>query len=87
MRVLMRKIIRKLVEIPFTWKILHFFYRLFYRFRLERELLEEEQKQVALGPVHEKMKSYFRNLVVMNGPFKAGQTHLNSQPGINNLRF
>jgi hypothetical protein len=66
----MRKIIRKLVENKMTWKILNFFYRVFYRFQFEKELIQIEIKQKAMFEKEAVLKKKFSNLTVADGPFK-----------------
>ena len=66
----MRKIIRKLVENKMTWKILNFFYRVFYRFQFEKELIQIEIKQKEMFEKEAVLKKKFSNLTVADGPFK-----------------
>jgi len=66
----MRKIIRKLVENKMIWKILNFFYRVFYRFQFEKELIQIEIKQKAMFEKEAVLKKKFSNLTVADGPFK-----------------
>jgi hypothetical protein len=66
----MRKIIRKLVENKMTWKILNFFYRVFYRFQFEKELIQIEIKQKVMFEKEAMLKKKFSNLTVADGPFK-----------------
>ena len=66
----MRKIIRKLVENKITWRILNFFYRVFYRFQFEKELIQIEIKQKVMFEKEAVLKKKFSNLTVADGPFK-----------------
>lgn len=66
----MRKIIRKLVENKITWRILNFFYRVFYRFQFEKELIQIEIKQKGMLEKESVLKKKFSNLTVADGPFK-----------------
>lgn len=66
----MRKIIRKLVEIKITWEIINFFYKIFYRFKFEKNLIEIEKKKFLLSQKEQKMQTIFKDLKVLNGPFK-----------------
>ena len=62
--------IRKLVENKMTWKILNFFYRVFYRFKFEKELIQIEITQKAMFEKEAVLKRKFSNLTVAEGPFK-----------------
>jgi hypothetical protein len=66
----MRKIIRKLVEIGITWKMLHILYKLFYRFKFEKDLIQIEKDQNELREKEERLKARFSDLTVRNGLFK-----------------
>jgi len=66
----MRKIIRKLVEIKLTWEIINFLYKVFYRFKFEKNLIEIEKKRFLLSQKEQKMQTIFKDLNVLNGPFK-----------------
>lgn len=65
----MKKLIRKLVEINFTWAILNFFYKIFYRFKFEKELIVIEQKRRELITKEKRLKEKFADLRVRFGPF------------------
>ena len=67
---IIRKIRRKLVEIPFTWAILNSFYRLFARFDFEKKLIKIEQKAKITKEQEDKLKIIFSDLTVLDGPFK-----------------
>jgi len=66
----MRKIIRKLVEIKLTWEIINFLYKVLYRFKFEKNLIEIEKKRFLLSQKEQKMQIIFKDLKVLNGPFK-----------------
>jgi hypothetical protein len=66
----MKKIIRKLVSIELTWKIIHFFYRVFYRFKFEKDLIPIEIKNKEMAQREAVMKKKYSNLTVADGPFK-----------------
>ena len=55
----MRKIIRKLVEIKLTWEIINFLYKVFYRFKFEKNLIEIEKKRFLLSQKEQKMQIIF----------------------------
>ena len=65
----MKKIIRKLVEVNITWKVLNFLYKVFYRFKFEKELIEIERAQSKLRSKEEKLRIRFKDLVVKHGIF------------------
>jgi hypothetical protein len=66
----MRKLIRKLVENKFTWNILNFFYRIFYRFKFEKDLIGIEERNKEKARKEKRLKEKFSDLVVRYGPFK-----------------
>ena len=70
MRSIIRNTRRKLVEVPFTWAILNSFYRFFYRFKYEKDLIPIQAKQKVLAEKEEILKQKFSNLTVAGGPFK-----------------
>ena len=59
MRSLIRNTRRKLVEIPFTWSILNSFYRFFYRFKFEKDLIPIQAKQKVLAEKEAILKQKF----------------------------
>ena len=66
----MKKIIRKLVSIELTWKIIYFFYRVFYRFKFEKYLIQIEITNKEMAQREAVMKKKFSDLTVGDGLFK-----------------
>lgn len=66
----MRIFIRKLVTNNFTWAILNYFYKIFYRFKFEKDLIEIEKRNEEYRKKEELLKLRFSDLTVQNGPFK-----------------
>ena len=66
----MRGIIRKLVENRVTWAILNFAYKVTYRFKFEKDLIEIEKQKALENKLEENMKQRFSSLTVKNGLFK-----------------
>ncbi len=70
MRKIIRKLRRKSVEIPATWALLNFFYRFFSRFDFEKKLIKIEQRQRISQEREQNLKILFKELTVLDGPFK-----------------
>ena len=66
----MKKAIRLLVANPFSWSILNFFYKIFNRFKFEKELIPIEIANDLRKEKEDKLKQKFSDLTVRNGVFK-----------------
>lgn len=66
----MKKVIRFLVKFKPTWKIIQFFYKVFNRFRFEKDLIQLEEKRARIAEREKKFRELFGRLKVMHGPFK-----------------
>jgi hypothetical protein len=66
----MKKIIRALVKNSITWGILNFFYKIFYRFKFEKDLIKIEEDNLVFKNKEDKLKKRFSDLIVKNGMFK-----------------
>lgn len=65
----MRKIVRPLVQFAPTWAILNFFYKIFYRFKFEKELIQIEKEREIVAHKESPLKKAYRDLTVKGGPF------------------
>ena len=66
----MKKVIISLLKFKLTWFILNLFYKFFYRFKFEKDLIEIERQRLNDKIKEDKLKFLFKDLTVLNGPFK-----------------
>lgn len=66
----MRAIIRPLVQFPPTWFVLKFFYKVFNRFKFEKDLIKIEADRAIMQAKEAPLRKAYSDLIVKDGPFK-----------------
>lgn len=66
----MRKVVRPLVKSKLSWPVLNFFYRVFHRFKFEKDLIEIEKTQKVHAEKESRLRKQFEDLTVQDGLFR-----------------